>query len=71
MWLDDTEFITCIGDRLWKFDINQLSKGGPLAGIKVAAAEPDPTQVDSDNPRPAAAHTCAVWARAENSDALH
>lgn len=35
--------------------LNQLSKGGPLAGIKVAAAEPDPTQVDSDNPRPGAA----------------
>jgi ABC-type antimicrobial peptide transport system permease subunit len=32
--------------------LGQLSKGGPLAGITVAAAEPDPTQIDSDNPRP-------------------
>ena len=27
VWLDSTEFITCIGDRLWKFDINRLTKG--------------------------------------------
>jgi hypothetical protein len=33
----------------------QLSKGGPLAGIKVAAAAPDPEGVDSDNPRAGAA----------------
>lgn len=32
--------------------LDQLAKGGPLAGIKVAAAEPDPRQLDSDNPRP-------------------
>ena len=32
--------------------LKELSKGGPLAGIKVAAAAPDPTQVDSDNARP-------------------
>src|SRR5258708_32399126 len=33
----------------------QLSKGGPLAGIQVAAAAADPAQLDSDNPRPGAA----------------
>jgi putative ABC transport system permease protein len=32
--------------------LTQLSKGGPLAGIQVAAAAPDPGQVDTDNPRP-------------------
>jgi hypothetical protein len=32
--------------------LNQLSKGGPLAGIKVAAAAPDPSQLDRDNARP-------------------
>src|SRR5579871_3602087 len=32
--------------------LGELSKGGPLAGITVAAAAPDPTQIDSDNPRP-------------------
>jgi len=32
--------------------LNQLSSGGPLAGIKVAAAEPDPGQVDQDNASP-------------------
>jgi uncharacterized protein YcfJ len=31
--------------------LGQLSKGGPLAGIKVAAAAPDPTQLDRDDPR--------------------
>lgn len=31
--------------------LNELAKGGPLAGIKVAAAAPDPGQVDQDNPR--------------------
>jgi ABC-type antimicrobial peptide transport system permease subunit len=34
--------------------LSELSKGGPLAGIKVAAAEPDPDQVDNDNARPGA-----------------
>jgi len=34
--------------------LSELSKGGPLAGIKVAAAEPDPEQVDNDNARPGA-----------------
>src|SRR5204863_10057712 len=32
--------------------LSELSKGGPLAGIRVAAAEADPEQVDIDNPRP-------------------
>lgn len=31
--------------------LNELAKGGPLAGIKVAAAAPDPGQIDQDNPR--------------------
>lgn len=34
--------------------LSQLSRGGPLAGIKVAAAAPDLTQVDQDNARPGA-----------------
>jgi len=32
--------------------LKQLADGGPLAGIKVAAAEPDPSQVDNDDARP-------------------
>ena len=32
--------------------LNQVSEGGPLAGIKVDAAAPSPTALDSDNPRP-------------------
>src|SRR6476646_5510669 len=32
--------------------LSELSKGGPLAGIKVVPAEADPEQVDNDNPRP-------------------
>ena len=34
--------------------LEQLSSGGPLAGIKVAAAAPDPGQVDQDNAAPGA-----------------
>lgn len=34
--------------------LSQLTKGGPLAGIKVAAAAPDLTQIDQDNARPGA-----------------
>jgi putative ABC transport system permease protein len=34
--------------------LNELAKGGPLAGIKVAAATPDPAQIDQDNARPGA-----------------
>lgn len=32
--------------------LDQLADGGPLAGIKVAAAEPDPGQLDQDDARP-------------------
>ncbi|MGI9021921.1 MAG: ABC transporter permease [Acidimicrobiales bacterium] len=32
--------------------LNELADGGPLAGIKVAAAEADPGQVDDDDARP-------------------
>lgn len=32
--------------------LSQLSKGGPLSGIQVAAAAPGPTALDTDNPRP-------------------
>jgi len=32
--------------------LDELARGGPLAGIRVAAAEPDPAQVDNDNARP-------------------
>lgn len=44
--------------------LSQLSKGGPLAGIQVAAAAPDPGQLDTDNPRPGPA-------RDLDDDALH
>lgn len=32
--------------------LDQLANGGPLAGIEVAAAEPDPTQGDQDDAEP-------------------
>jgi putative ABC transport system permease protein len=32
--------------------LDQLADGGPLAGIEVAAAQPDPTQVDQDDAEP-------------------
>ena len=32
--------------------LDQLADGGPLAGIEVAAAAPDPSQVDQDEARP-------------------
>lgn len=34
--------------------LSELAKGGPLTGIKVAAAAPNPSQVDNDNPAPGA-----------------
>lgn len=34
--------------------LDQLAKGGPLAGIRVAPAEPDPGEVDQDDPKPGA-----------------
>ena len=32
--------------------LDQVSNGGPLAGIEVAAAAPDPGALDSDDPPP-------------------
>src|SRR4051812_49894225 len=32
--------------------LDQVTAGGPLAGIKVVAAAPSPVALDSDNPRP-------------------
>jgi hypothetical protein len=32
--------------------LSELSKGGPLSGINVAAAEADPSQIDNDSPKP-------------------
>ena len=32
--------------------LNQVSEGGPLAGIKVDAAAPTATALDSDDPKP-------------------
>ena len=32
--------------------LDQVSSGGPLAGIKVDAAAPDPSALNSDSPRP-------------------
>jgi putative ABC transport system permease protein len=34
--------------------LDQVTAGGPLAGIKVVAAAPTPVALDSDNPRPGA-----------------
>lgn len=34
--------------------LSQLARGGPLAGIKMAAAEPNPDQADRDDARPGA-----------------
>ncbi len=44
--------------------LDELAKGGPLAGIKVAAAEPDPGEVDRDNARPGEAKDLDDTARA-------
>ncbi|HSV66928.1 MAG TPA: hypothetical protein VLJ59_13590 [Mycobacteriales bacterium] len=30
VWLDDAQFITAIGDRLWRFDVNRLAKAEPI-----------------------------------------
>lgn len=37
VWLDDTEFITAIGEQFWKFDVNRLTKAEPVAphGLKL------------------------------------
>ena len=46
-----TALVTIAGTARTKV-LSELSKGGPLSGINVAAAEADPTQVDTDDPRP-------------------
>ncbi len=46
-----TALLTIAGTAETKV-LDELAKGGPLAGIKVAAAEPDPGQIDQDNARP-------------------
>jgi putative ABC transport system permease protein len=48
--------------------LDQLSSGGPLAGIKVAAAEPDPGQVDQDDAQPGAPKTLDDEALGQISD---
>ncbi len=40
------------GDAARQRVLDQVSVGGPLAGIKVVAAAPSPVALDSDNPRP-------------------
>src|SRR4051812_9015790 len=42
--------------------LDQVSEGGPLAGIEVAAARPDPGALDSDSPRPGAPRAIDVAA---------
>jgi len=46
-----TALVTIAGTARTKV-LSELSKGGPLSGINVAAAEADPTQVDTDDPKP-------------------
>ncbi|MCA1690904.1 MAG: ABC transporter permease [Actinobacteria bacterium] len=46
-----TALVTIAGTARTKV-LTELSKGGPLAGIKVSAAEPDLSQLDNDNARP-------------------
>ena len=46
-----TALVTIAGTARTKV-LSELSKGGPLSGINVAAAEVDPSQVDNDSPRP-------------------
>ena len=46
-----TALVTIAGTAQTKV-LSELSRGGPLTGIKVSAAEPDLSQVDSDNARP-------------------
>ena len=40
VWLDDTQFITSIGEHLWRFDVNRLTKAEQVAphGLKVPHA---------------------------------
>jgi ABC-type antimicrobial peptide transport system permease subunit len=46
-----TALVTIAGTAQTKV-LSELARGGPLAGIKVAAAAPDPSQIDNDNARP-------------------
>jgi len=46
-----TALITIAGTARTRV-LKQLADGGPLAGIKVIAAEADPTQIDNDDARP-------------------
>ena len=46
-----TALLTIAGTAQTKV-LDQLAKGGPLSGIRVAAASPDPLQVGQDNARP-------------------
>jgi hypothetical protein len=46
-----TALVTIAGTARTKI-LAELSRGGPLAGIKVAAAEPDLSQLDNDDARP-------------------
>ncbi len=46
-----TALITIAGTARTRV-LKQLGDGGPLAGIKVSAAEPDPSQLDNDDARP-------------------
>ncbi|MDQ1439715.1 MAG: putative transport system permease protein [Acidimicrobiaceae bacterium] len=46
-----TALVTIAGTARTKV-LSELSKGGPLSGINVAAAEADPSQVDTDDPKP-------------------
>ena len=40
VWLDDTQFVTSIGEHLWKFDVNRLTKAEQVAphGLKIPHA---------------------------------
>ena len=46
-----TALVTIAGTARTKV-LSELSKGGPLSGVNVAAAEVDPSQIDNDSPRP-------------------
>jgi len=48
-----TALITIAGTARTRV-LKQLADGGPLAGIKVTAAEPDPSQLDNDDAKPGA-----------------
>jgi hypothetical protein len=40
VWLDDTQFVTSIGEHLWRLDVNRLAKAEPVAehGLKAPHA---------------------------------